>query len=229
MGRGEYEAEKAKRSLESLNRQLMIQRTTHKRFLDQEGDLERKVRFAVKAGNRREAKEHLAEKRRVAAKSQRSRDLCDFLERTIDSVTDASSVRETLGLLTEIRTTFKGADLDDMYSQLGDVTSNIADFNQTVSDAQGILSEPYVQVASRGGASGGLDDEGLERELEEYLGGFAGDTTPEPPRQVPIGDRGATPVELPRGAQPHTAGFGANPARYSESGLFDVDPQLQYA
>lgn len=225
VGRGEYEAEKARQSTSRLSTQLAVHKTRLKQHTDQRDALAREVRVCARQ-DRARAKALLAEKRKLDAKVQRASELCDFLERTIESVSDASSVRETLGLLSEVRTSFRNVDMEHMYSQLGDVTGGIADFNQTVADAQELLAEPIAPVATRAGGmragggtgAGAIDDAELEAELEEFL---AADLPPAPAIGEPAWEGRAEHAKPARQLAAVPAGTAiATPSTYTATGLF---------
>ena len=130
---------------------------------------------AIRAGSRDEAREAVMEKVRLKKKRSKIAQLEEFCCKTLDGITDAAAVRETVAVMSEVAMRHKEmANMEKVYDKLGQVTEGLSEFNSDLDATHVLMSKnDYAQ------------EEELEQELaalEEEFTADSVDALPAPPR-----------------------------------------------
>jgi len=163
------------------------------RLLDRQiGETTVNARAAVAAGKADDARKLLKARRILTTKRARYEQLVAVCQNTMDTITEGVNVRDTIGVLAELRGTFRRLDNANVFGQLEGAVDDLGSLQSELTDAQ------LTMTASN---SSQFDDGALEAELEALL---ADDPVPLSQAMRPVAEPSALVAPAPQAA-PHSS------------------------
>ena len=114
---------------------------------------------AVKQKNIALAKTRIVEKHKLLSQKSRFEQLTLICQRMLDNISDGAAIKDTVGVLTEVQSLFKGVEMDSYLNQIGSITDSMGEFKSDLDDVNNMISDTLVPV----------DNSALEAELNELL------------------------------------------------------------
>jgi len=147
-------------AVKRLGQQLALHTAQVNSLSVQVDGLDQQKAAAMRSKNIALAKTKVKEKHKLITQRGRFEQLAQMCQRMLDNIQNGNAIRETVGVLNEVQLLFKGVQMDDAYSKIGELTDSMGDF-------QGDLAGITDMMQDSAGAT--LDDADLEAELEEMM------------------------------------------------------------